>query len=240
MKCDPRTRLLLVFLISSAAVVIRDLKPLFALLLLTLLLCRLFSISITGALVKLKRLWYFFILLALLQSVFIPGGEVLLKLGGIRLLTVEGLRMGISIILRMAVIIYSALIIAAAPVLQVVYGLVAMKLPYEIAFMVLLALKFLPLFREEFMDSITAVQLAGADLARIPFRKRVSLYTYILMPAVVKALHRARYISLSMESRGFRAYPSRTSYCSLRMSRADYGVIASTAAAVGFIAILAI
>lgn len=240
MKCDPRTRLLTVFLLSSAAVAFKDIGPLFALSLVTLLLCRLFSVSITGVFRKLKGLWYFFIVLALLQSVFTSGGEVLLRLGGIRLLTAEGLRTGISIILRMAVIVYSALIIASAPLLQVVYGLVAMKLPYEIAFMVLLSLKFLPLFREEFVDSITAVQLAGADLTRIPFTKRLSLYTYILMPAVVKALHRARYISLSMESRGFRAYPSRTSYCRLRMGRADYGVIVATAAVVGLIAILAI
>jgi energy-coupling factor transport system permease protein len=103
-----------------------------------------------------------------------------------------------------------------------------MKLPYEIAFMVLLAIKFLPLFKEEFVDSIIAVQLAGADLVRIPLKKKLSLYTYILMPAVTKALNRARYISLSMESRGFRIYPTRTSYCKLLMNKKDYAAIVAT------------
>lgn len=229
MKRDPRTRIITVFLISSAAVIIKDLKPLFLLLLLTLLLCKIFSISLWGAVKKLKKLWYFFFILALVQSVFTPGGETLIKIGGIRVLTGAGLEAGVSIMVRMWIIIYSALIIAAAPVLEVVYGLVAMKLPYEIAFMVLLAIKFLPLFKEEFVDSIIAVQLAGADLVRIPLKKKLSLYTYILMPAVTKALKRARYISLSMESRGFRIYPTRTSYCKLIMNKTDYVAIAATA-----------
>ena len=237
-KYDPRTRLFIVFFISTAAVMIKELMPLFLLLLLTLLLCSFFSISLIGAFKKLKRLWYFFFILALVQSVFTPGGEVLIRLGSIRLLTGAGLEAGISIILRMSIIIYSALILAAAPSMEVVYGLIAMKLPYEIAFMVLLAIKFLPLFTEELTDSITAVQLAGADLARIPLKKKLSLYTYILMPAVAKALKRARYISLSMESRCFRAYPSRTCYCRLNMKKTDYAAILSTALAVVLIIVL--
>lgn len=225
MKWDPRTRLVIVSLVSSAAVAINELKPLFLLFLLTVLFCMLFKVSLLGSVLKLRRIWYFFFVLALVQSIFTQGGETLVRLGSLRLLTDAGLEAGISIILRMAVIISSALIIAEAPALEVVYGLVAMKLPYELAFMVLIAIKFLPMFREEFADSMTAVQLSGADPSRIPFREKLSLYTYILMPAVTKALDRARYISLSMESRCFRAYPQRTSYCRLAMRKRDYLVI---------------
>lgn len=152
--------------------------------------------------------------------------------GGLRILTTKGLETGISIIIRMSSIILSALIIASAPAMDVVYGLIAMKLPYEIAFMVLLSIKFLPLFREEFADSIIAVQLAGADLARIPLKQKLSLYSYVLTPSVIKALNRARFISLSMESRGFRIYPDRTSYCKLSMSKMDYVTIIAASAAV--------
>lgn len=222
MKYDPRTRIITVLLISSAAVIIKDPAPLFLVLLLTLLLCKVFSISLLGAVKKLRKLWYFFIILALIQSVFTSGGEALIKIGSLRLLTSAGLETGVSIIVRLSIIICSALIIAGTSIMEIVYGLIALKLPYEIAFMVLLAIKFLPLFKEEFEDSIIAVQLAGADPVRIPVKKKLSLYTYILMPAVTKALHRARFISLSMESRSFRAYPTRTSYQRLQMNRADY------------------
>lgn len=228
-KFDPRTRILIVFLISSAALMIRQLAPLLSLLLLTLLLCKLFSIPLLGSIKKLKKLWYFFFVLALVQSIFTSGGETLVSIGNFRVLTTLGLQSGISIITRMSIIIYSALIIASAPPLEIVYGLIAMKLPYEIAFMVLLAMKFLPLIKEEFADSIIAVQLAGAQLDKIPLKQKLSLYTYILTPSVIKALHRARYISLSMECRGFRAYPSRTNYCKLKMKRADYMAMLATA-----------
>ncbi|HOH89019.1 MAG: energy-coupling factor transporter transmembrane protein EcfT [Clostridia bacterium] len=232
MKIDPRTRIILVFLISSAAVVIKELIPLLFLLLLALILCRMFSASLSGSIRKLRKLLYFFIVLALIQSIFTPGGETMITAGGLRILTTEGLETGISIIIRMSAIILSALIIASAPAMDVVYGLIAMKLPYEIAFMVLLSIKFLPLFREEFADSIIAVQLAGADLARIPLKQKLSLYSYVLTPSVIKALNRARFISLSMESRGFRIYPDRTSYCKLSMSKMDYVTIIAASAAV--------
>lgn len=228
-KFDPRSRIIIVFLISSAALMIRQLAPLLSLLLLTLLLCKLFYIPLLGSIKKLKKLWYFFFVLALVQSIFTSGGETLVSIGNFRVLTTLGLQSGISIITRMSIIIYSALIIASAPPLEIVYGLIAMKLPYEIAFMVLLAMKFLPLIKEEFADSIIAVQLAGAYLDKIPMKQKLSLYTYILTPSVIKALHRARYISLSMECRGFRAYPSRTNYCKLKMKRADYMAMLATA-----------
>jgi energy-coupling factor transport system permease protein len=228
MNIDPRTRIIMVFLISSAAVLIRELIPLFFLLVLTLLLSKSLSTPLLGSMKKLKKLWYFFFALALIQSIFTTGGEVLVGIGSFRILTTVGLKSGISIMIRMAIITYSALIIAAAPALDIVYGLIAMRLPYEIAFMVLLAMKFLPIFKEEYVDSIIAVQLAGADLDRIPLKEKFSLYTYILMPSVIKALKRARYISLSMECRSFRAYPTRTAYCRLKMNRADYLSILAT------------
>jgi energy-coupling factor transport system permease protein len=70
--------------------------------------------------------------------------------------------------------------------------------------MVLLSIKFLPLFREEFADSIIAVQLAGADLARIPLKQKLSLYSYLLTPFCNKGFKQSQVHSLSMESRGFR------------------------------------
>lgn len=235
---DPRTKIIIVFAISSTAVIMNNIEPLVLLLLLTLLLCRLFYIPLLSSIKKLKKIWSFFLVLALVQSIFTKGGDVLLRIGGFNLLTVTGLEIGISIILRMSIIIYSAMIIASVPAMKILYALIAMKLPYEIAFMVLLSIKFLPLFREEYKDSIIAVQLAGADLTRIPLRQKLSLYPYILTPAVIKALSRAKYIALSMECRAFRAYPVRTSYCKLSMKMTDLIVLLLVAAAILSITIL--
>lgn len=227
---DSRTRIILVILISTSAIIIKDIIGLMALLLLTLVYCKFFSISIGQSTKRLRNLWYVFITLALIQSIFTHGGNALISIGGVKVLTTEGLISGISIIIRMSIIVFSAMIIASAGALNVIYGLIAMKLPYEIAYMVLLAMKFLPIFREEFMDSIIAVQLSGVNLKKIPWGQKLSLYSYVLMPSIINALKRARYISISMECRSFRAYPNRTSFCKLQMNKTDYIIILVTLA----------
>jgi len=156
------------------------------------------------------------------QSIFTSAGESILYIRNLRILTTSGLISGISIVIRMSIIIFSALIIASSPIMKIIYGLIAMKLPYEIAFMLLIAIKFLPIFKEEFINSLVAVQLSGVNVEKVPIREKISIYSYILMPSIIKALDKARYISISMESRGFRAYESRSSYCKLQMKKIDY------------------
>lgn len=224
---DPRTKLILVLLISAAAIIVDKVILLAIILFITLLICKVLSINLLSASRRIGKLLVFFIILALIQSVFTSGGKVLLAIGNIKVLTTFGLIRGISIIFRMSIIICSALIIASSPTMKIIHGLIAMKLPYEIAFMVLIAIKFLPIFRDEFLNSVIAVQLSGVNIKKVPIREKISLYSYILMPTIAKALNRAKYISISMETRGFRAYENRTSYCKLKMKVTDYIFITS-------------
>jgi energy-coupling factor transport system permease protein len=96
--------------------------------------------------------------------------------------------------------------------------------------MVCVGIHFIPLLTQEMQDSLTAVQLRGIDLKNIPVRRRVKVYTYIFLPAAGSAVIKAQDLAASMELRGFRAYPTRTSLIVLRMNAADYAV--SIAAAV--------
>lgn len=221
-RLDPRTKLAIVFLISTAALVVKEIEFLLILLLITIFVCRILSISLFTALKRLKKLVIFFFALAFIQSIFASGGEIIFRVGNLRILTTEGLLSGISIIIRMSIIICSALIISSSPTMEVIYGLIAMKVPYEIAFMVLIAIKFLPIFKEEFVDALTAIQLSGVNINRIPLKEKLSLYSFIMTPSMIKALNRAKYISISTECRGFRANVNRTSYCQLRMTGIDY------------------
>lgn len=225
---DPRTRIIIVALISTAAIVIRNIYGLLLLLLLTLVYCFIMRLPIVNTIKKLRKFLYVFISLIFIQSIFIKGGNGLIYLAGFKILTTEGLIIGISIIIRMSIIILSAVIIASSGTLNIIYGLIAMKLPYEIAYMVLIAMKFLPMFKDEFTDSTTAIQLAGADLKKVPLRQKLSLYTYVLTPSVINSLRRAKYISAAMECRGFRAYTDRTAYAKLKMKGLDYFSIVLT------------
>ncbi len=232
---DGRTRLIIVAMISSVAVIIKDIFGLLMLLLLTIGYCMVLSLPVYESLKKIRRFLYVFFFIIVIQSIFLKGGSPLISIGGLNILTTYGLLTGVSIILRMTIIIISALIIASAGTLNIVYGLIAMKLPYEIAYMVLISMKFLPLFREEFIDSIIAIQLAGVNIKKVPLRQKLSLYSYVLTPAVINSLKRARYISAAMECRGFRAYPDRTSYIKMKIEAIDYIAIFATFLLIGMI-----
>lgn len=232
---DARTRIIIVAMISTTAVIIKNILGLIMLLVLTMGYCMILSLPIYESFKKIKKFLYVFFFVIIIQSIFLKGGSTLISLGRLNILTTYGLLAGVSIILRMTIIIISALIIASAGTLNIIYGLIAMKLPYEIAYMVLISMKFLPLFKDEFVDSIIAIQLAGADLNKIPLGQKLSLYSYVLTPSIINSLKRARYISAAMECRGFRAYPNRTSYIKMKMKHIDYIAIFATFLLIGMI-----
>jgi len=234
---DPRAKIIIVMALSTLAVVIKRPEVLCAIWIFTLMLLPAFSISVTGSFKRLRRFITLFASLVLIQSIFSPAGNSLLTIGGIRIITTGGILTGLSVIFRMFIIISSALILSTSSSAEMVCGLVSWKMPYELAFMVLLAIRFLPILMEEMGDSVTAIQLSGADLKRTPLRHKISLYTYIFMPVVTVTLMRARQISIAMESRAFRAYPARTYYRRLIMKPKDWMAVIITLAAGTFVII---
>lgn len=72
----------------------------------------------------------------------------------------------------MLIIISSALLLLTAKPMELVLGLIRLKIPYEIAFMVLLAIRFLPVLVEEVQDALTAIQLRGSRSRRSPWARK--------------------------------------------------------------------
>jgi len=148
----------------------------------------------------------------------------------ISLITDMGLNRGIQTILRFLIIISSAAILTTSNSRDIIQGLIQWRVPFELAFMVSVAIRFLPLLREEVGDMFTAIQLRGVDLKKIPLVKRLRTYSYLLMPMISIVLLKSQDLSVAMEMRTFRAFPRRTSYKILRYNQADYLAIFSGAA----------
>ena len=102
-----------------------------------------------------------------------------------------------------------------------IQAMVQLKLPYEIAYMVSIGVRFLPQLAEQFRDSLTALQLRGVVVEELKLRKRLTLYTYLLLPAIVSGMQQAKELSMSMEMRAFRAMSARTSYFRLSLTTKD-------------------
>ncbi len=228
---DPRSKLVLVLCVSTLAVAIDHSIVLFPLAVVCFACSFLFGAQIVRALTRMRRLVLVFVAMGVIQSVFTPGGEVLWQVGGIALLSTVGLERGISIVLRMLIIVVSATIMTTSNPRDIIQGLYQWRIPYELTFMVAVAIRFLPLLTEEANDTLTALQLRGVRLEKMTIGEKLRTYSYLLTPLIAGVLSRARRMSISVEMRGFRAYPTRTSHRTLVMSTRDYVLIASAIAA---------
>lgn len=229
----------MVLVLSTLALIYNSLFSLAMILAAAVLIALALSSNLISMLARLKKLIGGMIAIGVAQSIFIKSGNPIITIGSLALLTDYGLAKALEFILRLGIIIISSVIITTSSSREVVQGLVQMKVPYEIAFMVSTAVRFLPLFREEMTDMVTALQLRGIDLKKIRLREKLKIYKYLLLPITTNAILRARELATAMEMRAFRAYPHRTSYRVLEMKMKDYLFIStSLIAALAFIILL--
>ncbi len=225
MNLDPRTKLIIALCITTLAIIYNTAGALLLLLVATVGILFLFGIDLRQVAISLKPYFYLLLVLFLAQCIFTPGGEVLLAIGPVRLLGSKGLLLGISVVLRLLVVIAAAILLTTGNSRDFITGLVQWKVPYEIAFMVSVTIRFLPIFRDEFINVVTAVQLRGVELKQVPWGKKVNLFRHLFFPVVYGAILKAQQLSVAMEARGFRAYPQRTYLRQLYLNRWDYGLM---------------
>lgn len=223
---DPRAKIVVVLCVSTLAVFIQNIYILFSVFCFTILIAALIGRNLLFVIKKMGKIWYLFLIIVVVQSIFIHSGENLVRIGNFSLVTLGGLLLGIEFILRIFIIVSSATILSTSSSREIIQGMVQWKIPYEISFMVSVAIRFLPVFSRELKDVVTAVQLRGIDLYRIRVRKRLKIYYFIFNPVVIGAIRKAQQLSTAMETRAFRAYPNRTSYLVLKMTYIDYLIIA--------------
>ena len=228
MKIDPRTRLLIVASLTTLAVIFNTVISQVLLLSATVILCLLFGKAGIKLFARAKWLPGVFVFVAVLQSVFNPDDRILLAVNDITLFSAGGIELGVCFLCRMMVIIFSAGIIAAAGSRIMIQGLVALKLPYELAFMTTIAISFLPMLAADMKDSLTALQLRGVELKKLPLSSRLNVYSYLLIPVLEGIVIKAKELSCAMEMRAFRAYGKRTSYIILSLSAKDYVIMVMT------------
>ena len=238
MRLDPRVKLFLLAGLSSASLAVRAFAALPALLVLVLLILLAGGVKPGEIWTKLRGLFGLIAALFLLQCVFNRNGDPLFAAFGITLVTDMGFHTAVFVSLRLLIILLSALIVAVGEARDYLLSLTTLKIPYEIAFMVLAALRFLPMLREEASDVLNAAQLRGLRVKNAGLKQQANAYLSIVIPVVAGAIHRAEHLSIAMESRGFRAFSKRTNMRFLRMRASDWIYFAAFCAAVTAVFIL--
>jgi energy-coupling factor transport system permease protein len=147
------------------------------------------------------------------QPLVSAGDLVLVRRGGFLLAS--------ALALRLLVIVFAALVLLEGEIRDYLLALVQMKIPYEIAFMTIIGLHFLPILKEEAIQVYRFMQLRGKDFKKIGPVRRIRAYAELCIPIFAGALRRAEETSIAMNIRGFRAMPGRTNMRRLTLRALD-------------------
>jgi energy-coupling factor transport system permease protein len=217
-RLDPRTKLLLaialIVVIFMADTVIGNLV-IFAFLVLTILLSR---VNARFVLRGLKPLWFIILLTFVLNTFFYSGGTELFSWSIFRV-TQEGLINAVRLAVRLIFLITSTtmLTLTTSPI-TLTDGLESLMKPlkvirfpvHELAMMMTIAMRFIPTLLEE-TDKIMKAQTArGAEFDSGNVFARAKGMVPLLVPLFVSAFRRADELAFAMESRCYHGGEGRT------------------------------
>lgn len=112
-------------------------------------------------------------------------------------------------------------------------GLVKLRLPYKLAFVVSATLRFLPLVFGEIQAAIDTLRLRGHAPEAMGILERVRTYSKIAVPVTLSALFRAQQIEVALQSRAFSGKHDRTYLHESVLKGPDWVLIAGAGLALG-------
>lgn len=177
----------------------------------------------------LKAIFIIIILTVVLNLFFTPGEEKLFNIGSV-VVYKEGLYFAALMAIRLIfLIIGSSILTLTTSPIQLTDGieyslnpLKKIKVPaHEIAMMMTIALRFIPILLEE-TDKIMKAQMArGADFESGGIVKRAKSLIPLLVPLFISAFRRADDLALAMEARCYRGGEGRTRMKQLKYTKYD-------------------
>lgn len=173
---------------------------------------------------------FMIILLTFFFSLFLTPGNTLFKLGFLQA-TQEGLKTGIYMVMRLSyLIVGSSLMTLTTTPNQLTDGLEKglgclnrVHVPvHEVAMLMSIALRFIPILMEE-MDKIMKAQKArGADFDSGNIIQRAKGLVPLLVPLFIAAIRRANDLAMAMEARCYHGGEGRTKMKPLRYQKNDW------------------
>ena len=173
-----------------------------------------------------------------LFGVFFTPGTPYFQWGGISV-TYEGMVQGAEIVARFVLLVIGAsLLTYTTSPLGLLYGIDILLRPFrrigipahELAMMMSIALRFLPIMIEEARKIMDAQTARGADFAEGNLLRRGRALVPLLVPLLFSAWKRADELSVAMEARCYHGGEGRTEWRTYRLTKIDYGVLSGVLA----------
>jgi energy-coupling factor transport system permease protein len=148
------------------------------------------------------------------NSIFTPAGRVLLTIPFYLFhvtVTDVGLLTGITMAIRfLAIFLISALFVSTTEPAALVYSLMRRGLPYRYGFMLVVMMRFVPVFDRERKTVSAAQKMRGLEIDKHGIKKLYRSLRFTLVPLIVSALSKVDNLVMSMEGRAFGYLPVRT------------------------------
>ncbi len=172
----------------------------------------------------------FLLMITVIFNLFLTPGEVIFAVWKITI-TKEGLKLALTMAVRLTLLILgsSLMTLTTTPnnltdgMEKMMRPLQVLKVPvHEVAMMMTIALRFIPILMEE-LDKIMKAQLArGADFETGGLIRRARAMVPILVPLFISAFRRANDLAMAMEARCYRGGEGRTKMKPLIYARRDH------------------
>lgn len=158
---------------------------------------------------SLKASTFFIILLIILN--YVTTGNILFSL---------------SMVMRLlAMIIASAIFMNGSSPSEIGDLLSKLRVPTSISFSFIIALRFIPVLADDFMNILSSQASRGYEVERGGLLRRARSLIPILIPLIVIAIRRAQQLAEALESKCFGSGLKRTSYVVYDMGVKDLSVI---------------
>ena len=172
----------------------------------------------------------FLLMITVVFNLFLTPGTPLIEIWKLTI-TIEGLRLAVMMAVRLTFLIIgsSIMTLTTTPnnltdgMESLMKPLQKIKVPvHEIAMMMSIALRFIPILLEE-TDKIMKAQIArGADFESGNVIKKAKAMVPLLVPLFISAFRRANDLAMAMEARCYRGGDQRTKMKPLIYKKRDY------------------
>lgn len=229
-RLDPRVKLFSTILYIVALFLVNNIWGWILVTAFLVVMIALSKVPFTMMLKGVRAIWVLIVITAVCNLFFTQGEDMVFRWKAV-IITGAGIHNTIYYSLRLVLLVVgtSVMTLTTSPnkltdgMEKGLHFLTKIRVPiHEIAMMMSIALRFIPILSEE-ADKIKKAQMArGADFEEGGLLKRAKSLIPILVPLFVSAFRRANDLSLAMEARCYHGGEGRTKMKPLRYRGRDY------------------
>ena len=228
-KLDPRVKLVLVVAFIVTVFLVKNLIAYAAVILCVVSGTLISRIPISKVLKSIKTIIFLVIFTAALNLLFYKGDTVLWSWWRINI-SLEGIFFSLKMALRLILLVMGTTLLTYTTtptgltdgMESLMYPLKLIKVPtHDIAVIMSIALRFIPILSEEVDKIMMAQKARGASFDSGGIVKRAKALLPVLIPLFVSAFRRADELALALDARCYNATPNRTRYQVMRPTYRD-------------------